>query len=216
MMRFQALLFVLLVTAAFVNRAAAQQHGPVATDKPSVKAPAAEKPMSIFNEKIRRYRFELDEMPITVETAEEFMVLHQPRNEPPIIGAYADSETNALVVVGPPEAEQPVRETLAKWMVQRQAGGLPSMNVHKRTLEFRRQKLLYAMASVEMQIVEAAGEKAKQHRDRLQAVEDELTVVEKQIEVVNKYVERLRRSGAPAVSQTGILATENSAPSNAR
>jgi hypothetical protein len=216
MIRSQALAVVLLVTAVVVNRAASQELGRLAADQAVVEARAAEKPMSIFNEKIRRFRFELDEMPITADTAEEFMVHHQPRNEPPIVGAYADSETNALVVVGPPEAEQPVRETLAKWMVDRLGGGRFSLNVQMRTLEFRRQELLVAMASVEIQLVEAAGDRAKLLRDRLQAVENELTVVEKQIAVVNKYVQRLRNSGASAVSETAILATDRSAPPSAR
>src|SRR5688500_9379991 len=151
MSRFLTVALLLMFAAALVSQVAAQERGQVSTPQPLTKDLQTEAPMSIFNDKVRRFRFELDAILITAETAEEFVVRHQARNKPPIIGAYADSETNSLVVIGPPEAEQPVRETLASWLVDHQAGGRSTLAVQKRTLEFRRTELLCIMAGLEVE-----------------------------------------------------------------
>jgi hypothetical protein len=210
MTRLPTFTFVLMIAAAVVSRSAAQERGPIVTPQPITNGQQANGPMSIFNDKVRRFRFELEETLITAETAEEFVVRHQARNKPPIIGAFADSETNSLVVIGPPEAEQPVRETLATWLVDRQAGGRSTLAVQRRTLEFRRGELLRIMAGVEVLLVAATGDKAKQLRDRLQIFEDELTVVEKQMEVVDRYAQRLQNKGAATVGRTETIATDRS------
>lgn len=154
MKRFYTHTLLLLVAAVVVNRAVSQEPSPVATVQSTDSNTDSEQPMSVFNDEVRRFRFELEEMLITAETAEQFMLLHQARNEPSIIGAYADSETNSLVVVGPPDAEQPIRETLAKWIVDRQGVSPPPLNVQKRRLEFRRRKLLREMADLEIHLLE--------------------------------------------------------------
>lgn len=219
MLRVQSAAVLLFVTAAFVQPSAAQEQSRGTVDPSRAKAPAAEGPMSIFNDQVRRFRFVLEEMLITTETAEAFMIKHQLHNEPPIIGAYADSETNSLVVVGPPEAEQPIRETLAQWMVERQQVSPPPLNVQKRTLEFRRKELLCTMAGLEVQLVgeegdKAEGDKAEQIRQRLSAFERELAIVEKQLEVVDRYVQRLENQSTATVARTGVIANDGSAPAN--
>jgi hypothetical protein len=212
---------VLLVAAAVFNRAASQEraaavNAPRTAEEPVVaEEPAVDKPMSIFNDKVCRFRFELEEMVITAETAEQFTVLHQARNQPTIIGAYADLDTNSLVVVGPADAEQPVRETLAKWMVESMAVGSP-LNSRKRTLELRREQLLCEMADLEIQLVESGAEKAKQLRDRLQMFEDELAKVEKQIGIVDKYVQRLHSGSNRTVANTGVVDGDPTAPTSVR
>jgi hypothetical protein len=173
----------------------AQQPRPVVATPGVVAVPnsdvAAERPMSIFNDRVRRFRFELEETLVTAETVEGFMRHHQARNQPEIIGAYADSATNSLVVVGPPEAEEAIRITLAKWIVDRQGVSPPPLTVQQRTLQFRRKELLREMAQLEVQMVGQEGQKAEQLQARLQSMEAELSVVEEQIQVVGRYLRRL-------------------------
>jgi hypothetical protein len=183
---------VLLLSAIGARESFSEELQPTTVEKSPGGVPVVvDEPMSIFNHEVRRFCFAIEDLPVTVETAEEFMLLHQPRNEPEIIGALADSESNSLIVIGPPEAELPIRVTLAKWLVERQ-GAVSPLNLQKRTLEFRRKELLCAMAGVEIQLVEAMSEKETQLRARLQAVEDELSIVEKQLQVVERYLLRIR------------------------
>jgi hypothetical protein len=142
---------------------------------------------------VRQFKFRLDGVLVTAETAQNFMVLHEQRNEHPIIGAYADSETNALVVVGPPECEQEVRTTLATWTVATQGFSPAPLKVQMRRLVFQRTELLREMAALEIGMVAAEGEQAAKMRERLASFEGELTVVEKQIEVVDRYAERMKQ-----------------------
>jgi hypothetical protein len=95
-------------------------------------------------------------------------------------------------VVGPPEAELPIRLTLAKWIVDQYGALPPSLPVRRRELEYRRKELLIIMADLEVQLTEAASERAEQLRSRLQSISDELNIVEKQIQVVARYIQRMR------------------------
>lgn len=198
MTRFPILAAVLLAAAAGTNPCFSQVQEPNAVDQPrAAEQDAAERPMSVFNDKVRRFRFSLEDTPVTTETAEEFMVRYQGRDQIEIIGAYADAVTNSLVVVGPPEAEHAIRVTLAKWIVDRQGLSPAPLESRRRELEFRRQQLLGIMADLEIELVPAEG-KAEQLKSRLQAIEDELRVVESQMEVVNRYIERSRQTPSDA------------------
>jgi len=196
MMRFSILAVVLVVMAVAANPASSQQRGQSSYGaQPAAGQIAdAERPMSIFNEQVRRFRFELEDTLVTSETAEGFMINHKARNQPEIIGAYPDSETNSLVVIGPPEAEHAIRVTLATWIVERQGLSPPPLKVQKRALEFRRKEVLQEMAALDIQSVGAESNKAAQLQARLQTFKDELNVVERKIEVVNRYIERLRET----------------------
>ncbi len=200
-MRFPILAAVLLAGYVVTSPCLSQDRAPKAVDQPrAAEQDASEQPMSVFNDKVRRFRFCLENTPVTAETAEEFMVKYQGREQTEIIGAYADTETNSLVVVGPPEAEHAIRVTLARWIVDRQGLSPAPLEARRRELDFRRQELLGEMADLEIQLVAAEESKAEQLKSRLQFFEDELRVVERQMEVVNRYIERSRQtsSGAPA------------------
>lgn len=199
MMRSPLLAAVLLATAAGTNPCFSQVREPTAVDQLCAEEQdAAQQPMSVFNDKVRRFRFCLENTPVTAETAQEFMVKYQGRNQTEIIGAYADTVTNSLVVVGPPEAEHAIRVTLAKWIVDRQGLSPAPLQARRRGLEFRRQELLGEMADLEIQLVAADGSKAEQLQVLLQTFEDELRVVERQMEVVSRYVERSRQTSRDA------------------
>ncbi len=193
MMRFSTLLIALLVAVTGANRSSSEER----------TALAADRPMSVFNHQIRRFKFHLEDMLITAETAEMFMLQHQARNEPEIIGAYADAKTNSLVIIGPPDAEHSIRVTLAKWIVDRQGASPQPLNVQKRTLEFRRKELLREMAELEVQIVgDENKERAKQVHARTKSTELELNVVEKQIQVVVGYIRRLNDTAYQEKAET--------------
>lgn len=206
MMRFPILATVLFATAAGTNPCFSQVQERNAVDQSrAAEQDAAQQPMSVFNDKVRRFRFCLEDTPVTAETAQEFMVKYQGRDQTEIIGAYADPVTNSLVVVGPPEAEQAIRTTLAKWIVDRQGLSPAPLEARRRGLEFRRQELLGEMADLEIQLVPAEG-KAEQLKSRLQAFEDELRVVERQMEVVSRYIERSKQTSRDAPGSAAATA----------
>jgi hypothetical protein len=165
------------------------------TEEPKPLPTTTEGPMSIFNDEIRRFRFEIEDMLITNEVAQAFMVRYSDSTNPDIIGAYADTKTNTLVVVGPPEAEPAIRKSLAVWMVATTDLVNPSLEVQKRQLLDERKTLLEEMANVEIGLVDAAERKgeqaAKELQARLESFEKELQITERKIEVVNKYLKRL-------------------------
>ena len=164
---------------------------------------SAEEPgESIFNDQLRRFKFAIEGQAVTIETAEEFMVRYQRPDNPRIIGAYPNAKTNSLIVIGPPEAEQAIRESLAQWIVD--VGGAPSLDIQLRVLQHDRAHLLVTMAHLEVQEIDVAAEengvaKAKQLAAKRQTIEEELKTVEQQIRVVRKYMARLEEDeSAPA------------------
>jgi beta-lactamase regulating signal transducer with metallopeptidase domain len=75
---------------------------------------------SIYNDKLKRFKFRLEKVEVhTAETAKAFCSLYrdgeQATGRPKLIGAWGDPLTNSIVVIGPPEADQAIRETLAEW-----------------------------------------------------------------------------------------------------
>jgi hypothetical protein len=180
----------LALVAAVGQQTGAQEQG--ADAGTSVRAAAAaEEPESIFNGQVRRYSFALEGTAVTAETAEEFVVQYQGRDRPRILGAYADGEHNALVVVAGPEAEQAIRENLAEWLVARKAFGSPSLKAQRRALEERWRTALFGMAECEVKLVEVTGDRSQQLRDRLRLFEAELAMFEKQLQVLDRFISRL-------------------------
>ena len=188
-----------LVAVLLVQAALAQ--GPTSRSSANMGAAAAkpEVPESIFNGKVRRFRFDLEGMPVTADTAEEFVVRYRGRDRerPPILGAYADGDCNALVVVAPPESEQAIRESLAEWIVaSRGIDGPPSLKLQRRELEFRWRERLTVIAGVDLELVKLTGDRGQQMRERLRLLEEELTTLEKQLQVIDRYIARLEAGPA--------------------
>ena len=194
-------LFGVVVFSSLLTTAWSQEPGPGNGDGPiGGKAAAdAEPAASIFNDQLRRFKFELEDEVVTAETAEEFMVRYRRPDNPPILGAYPDTRSNALFVVGPPEAEQAIRECLAQSIVDSLglSRGTP-LAMQLRILQHERKGLLAIMADLEVQEVAAAAEengpaKVRQLAARRQIFEDELKIIEQQIRVVRKYMARLEQ-----------------------
>jgi hypothetical protein len=179
-------LFVLLASLLFLAPAWSQEPDSIGAA-----------PLSIFKDQLRRFKFQLEHDVATWETAEVFMLRYQRPTNPRIVGAYPDGDTNSLIIIGPPESEQAIRESLAEWMVESQSlGPAPALAMQLRILQHERAESLRTMAEIEVSQVKAAAsddEKAKvpQLADRLRLVERELKVVEDQMRVVRKYIDRL-------------------------
>lgn len=186
---------LLLLLAAAPMPAWSQSPDPTPAKRPTAVAEPAQ---SIFNEKLRRFKFQLEHEVATPETAETFMLRYNRPDNPRILGAYADAETNSLLVIGPPEAEQAIRENLASWIVESQipAAARP-LPMQLRQLQQEYTDLLRQLAETEVEQVEAAAHDSgslDQLRARLQALEKEVRIVEQQIRVVRKYLDRKHES----------------------
>ena len=193
----RAWLFVLLASPLFLAPAWSQEPGVVPILAGPASPAAAEPPLSIFNDQLRRFKFQLEHDVATWDTAEVFMLRYQRPDNPRIVGAFPDADTNSLIIIAPPQSEQAIRDSLAEWMVEAQhLGPAPALAMQVRVLQHERAELLQKMASIEIDQVKAAAsedEKAKvpQLADRLQQFERELKVVEEQMRVVRKYIDRL-------------------------
>jgi hypothetical protein len=201
----RARLFVLLASFLFLAPAWSQEPGVGPVLAGLVRPVAAEAPLSIFNDQLRRFKFRLEHDVATWETAEAFLLRYQRPNNPPIVGAYPDGDTNSLVIIAKPDSEQAIRESLAEWQVESQSiGPAAALAMQLRILQHERAKSLRTMAEIEVSQVKAAAsedEKAKvpQLAHRLQHFERELKVVEEQMQVVRKYIDRLE-DGEPAAT----------------
>ena len=149
---------------------------------------------SIYNDKLRRFKFRLENMGIiTEETAKTFAAIYRDdrsgRKNPEIIGVLPDPLTDSLIVIGPPEAEQAIRTCLARW--QAEVHGLfpeHSLDVQKKGLEYKRKSLIEEITSLELAAVEAANdyEKLRAIKDYIAGIQMELDVVERKFAVVEK------------------------------
>lgn len=162
-------------------------------------AKKSEAPESIFNGQVRRYRFDLEGTVVTADTAEGFVVQYRGRDKqrPPIFGAYADDEHNALVVVAPPEAEQAIRESLAEWIIATAGIESSSLRIQRRELAARWRTVLSGMAECEVRLVELTGDRGQQLKDRLRQFHEELGTLEKQIQMMDRYIARLAAGPSP-------------------
>jgi len=201
--------FSLLLVVWFTAPARSQQPGQVAPDATQGPAAAAEPGVSIFNDQLRRFKFLLEHEVATLDMVEEFLVNYRRPENPPILGAYPDTHTNALVVIGPPEAEQAIRECLARRMVEANGiKGAPPLAMQLRILQHERTERLEILADMEVEELAAAAaengpSKAKQIAARRQILEDELKITEQQIRIVRKYMARAEADESAPVAAAG-------------
>jgi leucyl-tRNA synthetase len=183
---------------------------PVARQNRKPAATSNEPPNSIFNDKLRRFKFRLEHTDfVTLDEVMRFMHSYSKhryskRGNPEITGAYADFDNNLLVVIGPPEAEQAIRKTLATTIIDVQGmpvddGGV-NLKAKKRGLQSKGREMIREMAQIEARNVELAAKKVKNREkdkimkqldSRFKALEAELAVLTQQIHVVDKYMKRL-------------------------
>ena len=198
----------LLVIAALGPATVAAQNPILGTGSSIRPAPTitadSDAPLPIFNDQVRRFRFPIEHVAVTAETAGEFMVRYQGTDQPEIIGAYSDAETNSLIVVGPPEAEHAIRLSLATWIVKHQEISPSNLKARRREMEFRRRDLLVEMAELEIAMLDTEGDRAEKLGEAFRALDAELTLVEKQLQVVDRYVKRIDQSASESPLDTSI------------
>ncbi len=148
-----AILVIACGTLAMIAKANDQNEKANPVAKAAQKTEAAPKdihsaePMSIYNDQLRCFKFKIDYAVASVEEAKGFMLYYQQKGNPEILGAFPDEETNSLCVVGPPEAEQAIRKSLAIWRTELMGLGLmgpsPSLALQIAGLESGSRKNAY-------------------------------------------------------------------------
>lgn len=79
---------------------------------------AADEGQPIYNDQLKRFKFRLEKAQVSnsVEAGAEFLVRYRDqKNAPVLYAAWGDPDTNSIVVIGPAEADQAIRNTLARW-----------------------------------------------------------------------------------------------------
>lgn len=194
---------------------------------------------SIYNDKLKRFKFRLEKIPVrSHETAEAFFKTYNRRRKdndgksgdrPKLIGAWGDPVTNSIVIIGPPEAEQAIREILAEWeseLVGVPGGGFEdTLEIREVYLKRERRGLLHEIALIELEIVGVEGipdtpearkklpkavfeerdRKLKMFADRVRSLEHELHVIERKLEVIRRSI---RRRDGQSDQQVGDTAPE--------
>jgi len=156
----------------------------------------------IYNDRLKRFKFRLEKIPVTSAAvgAQMFWNHYKRRGHPPIAGVWGDARTNSLVVVGPPEADQPIRDTIAE--MEGATIGIDlqddeSLDAQHRQLQSRRTSALEQVALRKLEIIEAQARgkpdaEQLQQLDRKLATETaELETIERKLKVISDSIERL-------------------------
>lgn len=171
----------------------------------------------IYNDRLKRFKFRLEKMVVSnsVEIAEEFSVFYMNRGNPSITGVWGDPRSNSLVIIGPPEADQAIRETLAQWEALNTTGidlramENDSLEAQQKRLQILHRSALQQLTARKLEIIdaEAVGEKpdgerlVKLNRD-LENDTDALEAVERKLKVISESLERLQSSEGGSSSET--------------
>ncbi len=154
--------------------------------------------------RFKRFKFRLEKIDVTdqYEIAERFWLLYRGQGNPRISGVWGDPRTNSLIIIGPPEADQGIRDTLADW--EGATSGIEfgvdeSLESQQKLFQHHRRSMLEQVASDKLKIIEAEaagekadGEKLKQLNRDLKRDTAELEVVESKLQVITETIERLQ------------------------
>ena len=160
----------------------------------------------IYNNRLRRFKFRLEKVDVTsaAEIAEEFWVRYRGRGNPPITGVWGDPRTNSLVVVGPTEADQAIRDTIARWEGLRIGINMQEdafLEIQLQKLENTRRTALEQVARRKLEIIEAEAretpdaDQLKVLNRKLQTEMAELEIAERKLRVIRDSLERLQGNG---------------------
>ena len=161
---------------------------------------------SIYNDQLNRFKFRLEKIVVTsaAEAGEEFWVRYRGRGNPQITGVWGDPRTNSLVVVGPPEADQAIRETIAEWEGSQIGIDMredASLERQYRQLKNTRRTALEQVARRKLEIIEAQArekpdtDQLKELNRKLETEMEELELVERKLQVISDSIERLQGNG---------------------
>ncbi len=173
---------------------------------------------SVYNERLKRFKFKLENIDVTeVETAQEFLVRIRRDESVNIIGAWGDPLTNSLVVIASPDAEQAIREELARWEAIYLGNRDRSLAVRREYLLREREEYLEMIAEIKLAIVdeEAAKEQRKVNElnKKLKYFSDNLQTVDRKLEIIDELVghQGSNQEAAPE-TDTGNLGAKTIAP----
>lgn len=153
---------------------------------------------SIYNERIRRFRFKLEKVKIEddVETAQMFYLRYTSPDRPPLKGVWGEVESNSIVILAPPEAEQDIRDELARW--EGETIGIPlstfdegTLEADLRQLEAERRYTIQKMSSIRVDIVEldVNSDSDTASKEKLKELSGQLSKLEKQLEQVDRKIQ---------------------------
>lgn len=163
----------------------------------------------IYNDRLKRFKFRLEKIKVVsaAETAEMFWAYYRDRGNPWIKGVWGDPQTNSIVVVGPPEADQPIRETIAEWEGAQLGIDLTeddSLESQHRQLRRRHRYILARVTRLRLEMIDVAASSDNRGGDRLQELErqhlvetTELETTEQKIDIINNGLKRLKRYAHP-------------------
>ncbi len=158
---------------------------------------------SIYNDRLKRFKFRLEKLAVTsaAEMAETFWIYYRHRGYPPLAGVWGDPRTNSLVIVGPPQADQPIRDTIAEMEGATIGIDLPGRDLlTAQYYEYQewRAEGLEKVARGKLDLIDAeAREKpdpdniAKLSR-KLEAQTAELATIERKLKVIRESMDRLQ------------------------
>jgi len=162
----------------------------------------------IYNEHLKRFKFRLEKIAVTnpVQLAADFWLQYRGRGNPQLTSVLGDPRTNSLVIVGPPEADQAIRDTIAEWEGFHSTGidmrEDASVEVQNRELQNKRRNALELVVQRELEIIEAQARKEpdddelKELNRKLETEKAELEIIERKLDVISANIERLQGNAA--------------------
>jgi hypothetical protein len=157
----------------------------------------------IYNDRLKRFKFQLERIDVAneYEIAEQFWLIYRGRGNPQITGVWGDPRTNSLVIVGPPDADQAIRETIAKWEGETlgiEVSEHETLEDQQKRFERFRRRVLEQIASRKLEIIDAEaggekpdGERLKKLNLDLQKDMAELEIVDRKLKVITESIQQL-------------------------
>lgn len=172
----------------------------------------------IYNDRLKRFKFQLEKIDVTneYEVAEMFWRCYQGQGKPKITAVWGDPRTNSLVIVGPPEADQAIRDTLAVWQGMQigiEVDEDVTLEDQLKRFERYRRSALAQVARRKLEIIDAESA-VEPDEERIQTLNldlegdmAELEKVERKLKVITESMERLNgdesQSSDEAMPDTG-------------
>ncbi|MEM8669183.1 MAG: hypothetical protein AAGG48_16795 [Planctomycetota bacterium] len=157
--------------------------------------------MQIYNDRLKRFKFRLEHIDVydVAEAGQRFWRRYLAGDNPEITGVWGDPRTNSLVIIGPPEAEQAIRETLARDESLAATGFDPqpsdSLEDQQRRLAGVYNELLKDVAEIKLEIIDTKADLGPnaptiaESSEKLAKKQGELQIVTEKLEVIAEALE---------------------------
>jgi hypothetical protein len=138
------------------------------------------------------------------EFAEHFGFAYGGRGNPPSMGVWGDPRTNSLVVVAPPDADQAIRNTLAKMEASStgiEVGDPDSLEALQSQIHIRFRQALATVTRTKFEIIDAEasgknpdGERLRKLKLDLEKWTKELENTERKLTLITQSLRRLQNA----------------------